>query len=94
VGEWYYKFSMTILKTPTAMMDSCLEVDASGLMCPLPLLRLKQALNKMATGDRVKVITTDPAAYLDFGVYCEQAGHRIIEVAKVENSVVFCICKA
>ncbi len=55
------------------------EVDASGLNCPLPLLRLKKALVTMQSGEVVHVLATDPAAYLDIGVYAEQTGHRILE---------------
>ncbi len=54
------------------------EVDARGLMCPLPLLRLKMALKEMAPGEVVRVLATDPAAHLDLGVFVEQAGHQRI----------------
>jgi tRNA 2-thiouridine synthesizing protein A len=54
------------------------EVDARGLMCPLPLLRLKMALKEMAPGEVVRVMATDPAAHLDLGVFIEQAGHQRI----------------
>lgn len=75
------------------MIETHLEVDASGLMCPLPLLRLKKALTDLNTGNVVKVITTDPAAHLDFGVYCQQAGHQIIEIVKHPGMVIFYIQK-
>ena len=42
-----------------------LEVDACGLNCPLPLLRLKKALIEMSSGEIVRVMATDPAAHLD-----------------------------
>ncbi|CAG1020770.1 Sulfur carrier protein TusA [Patescibacteria group bacterium] len=69
------------------------EVDASGLQCPLPLLRLKKALMEMTSGDVVKVIATDPAAHLDFGVYTDQAGHQILDLIKKENQQIFYIKK-
>lgn len=69
------------------------EVDASGLQCPLPLLRLKKALLEMASGDVVKVIATDPAAHLDFGVYTEQAGHQLLNLIKKDNQQIFYIKK-
>ena len=75
------------------MIEFNLEVDASGLLCPLPLLRLKKALMAMDSGDVVKVIATDPAAHLDFGVYVDQAGHQIIEFIKHPESQVFYIMK-
>ncbi|MFA6052093.1 MAG: sulfurtransferase TusA family protein [Methylobacter sp.] len=75
------------------MIEFSLEVDASGLNCPLPLLRLKKALMEMASGDVVKVIATDPAAHLDFGVYSDQAGHQIIEFIRQSNTQIFYIRK-
>ncbi len=54
------------------------EVDACGLMCPLPLLRLKKALQGLETGKVIRVLATDPAAVLDFGVFVEQAGHGLL----------------
>jgi tRNA 2-thiouridine synthesizing protein A len=70
-----------------------LEVDASGLNCPLPLLRLKKALMEINSGEVVKVIATDPAAHLDFGVYVEQTGHALIDLHKADNRQTFYIQK-
>lgn len=75
------------------MIECNVEVDASGLMCPLPLLRLKKALNGMASGEIVKVIATDPAAHLDFGVYVDQAGHLLIEMSRQEQCQIFWVKK-
>jgi len=75
------------------MIEFSLEVDASGLNCPLPLLRLKKALMEMTSGDVVKVIATDPAAHLDFGVYSDQTGHQIIEYVRQSNAQIFYIKK-
>jgi tRNA 2-thiouridine synthesizing protein A len=77
----------------TAMIEFDREVDASGLHCPLPLLRLKKALMEMTSGDVVKVVATDPAAHLDFGVYTDQAGHQIIELIKQSSTQIFYIKK-
>ena len=75
------------------MIEVNLEVDASGLNCPLPLLRLKKALQTMQSGDIVRVIATDPAAHLDFGVYAEQTGNKILEFLKEPEHQIFYIKK-
>jgi len=75
------------------MTEFKLEVDASGLNCPLPLLRLKKALMEVQSGDVVKIIATDPAAHLDFGVYVDQAGHRMLNLIRQESTQIFYICK-
>jgi tRNA 2-thiouridine synthesizing protein A len=89
--EWYYKRTKLSSENLNikAMIEFNLEVDASGLNCPLPLLRLKKALMGMATGDVVKVIATDPAAHLDFGVYSDQSGHQIIQLIRESDKQIF-----
>jgi tRNA 2-thiouridine synthesizing protein A len=64
------------------------ELDTTGLMCPLPLLRLKKALQALEAGQIVRVLATDPASVLDFGVFLEQAGHEMLE--RTEETGIFC----
>ncbi len=59
-------------------------VDASGLHCPLPLLKAKQALNKMTTGQQLRVIATDQGSVRDFQVFSEQSGHMLLQ-SKQQN---------
>jgi tRNA 2-thiouridine synthesizing protein A len=75
------------------MTEFHLEVDASGLNCPLPLLRLKKALLEIQSGEVVKVIATDPAAHLDFGVYTDQTGHQMMKILKEPPLQIFYIKK-
>mgnify|MGYP000049377375 CR=1 FL=1 len=75
------------------MTEFHLEVDASGLNCPLPLLRLKKALLEINSGEVVKVIATDPAAHLDFGVYTHQTGHEMLNILKEPPLQIFYIKK-
>lgn len=75
------------------MIEFDLEVDASGLHCPLPLLRLKKAIMEIESGKVVKVIATDPAAHLDFGVYIDQSGHIPLKIHKEAEKQIFFIQK-
>lgn len=54
------------------------ELDARGLRCPLPLLKAKQALNTMSSGQVLHVLTTDPASVPDFTAYARQVGHALL----------------
>ena len=75
------------------MTDFDHDLDASGLNCPLPLLRLKKALVGMQSGDVVRVMATDPAAHLDIGVFAEQTGNQILEYFESEGTQYFFIRK-
>lgn len=62
--------------TETISFD--LEIDTSGLRCPLPILRTKKALAQLESGQVVKVITTDPNAKGDFDAFTEQTGNALL----------------
>jgi len=64
------------------------ELDTRGLDCPLPLLKAKQALNAMNSGEHMRVLATDPGSQRDFRVFAEQSGHRLLESS--EQNGVFC----
>ncbi|MFN3629881.1 MAG: sulfurtransferase TusA family protein [Casimicrobiaceae bacterium] len=55
------------------------EVDARGLNCPLPILRTKKALNEMKSGERLRVLATDPASVRDFEAFARQTGNLLLE---------------
>ena len=59
----------------------CVEVDARGLACPMPLLKAKRALNSMQTGARLLVHATDRGSQRDFRVFAEQSGHLLLTSA-------------
>ena len=56
-----------------------IEVDATGLMCPMPLLKAKRALSAMHVGQRLRVLATDQGSVRDFQVYAEQSGHLLLD---------------
>ena len=53
-------------------------LDVTGLNCPMPLLKAKQALNTLVPGERLQVIATDPGSVRDFRVFSEQSGHALL----------------
>ena len=65
------------------------ELDVRGLNCPLPLLRAKKSLSQMLPGEVLKVLTTDPAAEIDFKVFSELSGNPLLSVEKEETCLVF-----
>ena len=57
--------------------SACL--DATGLHCPMPLLKAKQALNALQPGEHLEVVATDPGSVRDFEVFSAQSGHPLLE---------------
>lgn len=69
------------------------ELDATGLNCPLPILRCKKAMNGMETGEVIRVIATDPGAVKDFEAYCNQTGHELVSGGEEGGKFIFLIKK-
>jgi len=61
------------------MADFDDELDASGLNCPLPILRAKKALNGMEAGKVLHIIATDPGSVKDFEAFAKQTGNELLE---------------
>jgi len=70
------------------------ELDASGLNCPLPILKAKKALASLQSGQVLRVIATDPGSVKDFAAFCKQAGHALLESHQTGGSFVFLLRKA
>lgn len=76
------------------MLESVdVELDTSGLNCPLPILKTKKALNTMLSGQLIRVVATDPASRIDFAAYCAQTGHQLIEESAENGRFVFVLRK-
>jgi tRNA 2-thiouridine synthesizing protein A len=54
------------------------RLDARGLLCPLPVLRIAQQVRSMATGERLEVHADDPLFRLDVRAWCLDTGHRLV----------------
>lgn len=68
-------------------------LDARGLRCPLPVLKMEKRLAAVAPGASLMVLATDPIAKIDIPLYCTQHGHAC--VTSEENGVLrFTIRKA
>lgn len=55
------------------------ELDARGLLCPLPILKAKKALSDMLSGEILRVLATDPGSVRDFQAFARQTGNDLIE---------------
>jgi tRNA 2-thiouridine synthesizing protein A len=63
-------------KPPGPEVGPAVVVDARGLRCPLPVIRLAQAVRSLPDATRVIVLATDPAAAHDVPAWCRLRGHR------------------
>jgi tRNA 2-thiouridine synthesizing protein A len=76
------------------MADFDQELDASGLNCPLPILRAKKTLAGMDAGQVLHIIATDPGSVKDFDAFAKQTGNELLESKEEGGKFYFLIKKA
>lgn len=76
------------------MADFDTELDASGLNCPLPILRAKKTLSSMETGQVLHIIATDPGSIKDFDAFAKQTGNELMESKEEGGKYHFLIKKS
>lgn len=65
------------------------EVDCTGMICPLPVLRTKKALSDMQTGQILKVIATDTGAEHDIPMFAKQTGNTLVHSEIQDEAFIF-----
>ena len=63
-------------------MEIDLELDALGLLCPLPVLKIAKRMQGLAVGGVLRVETDDPAAVIDIPHFCNEKGHELVSVTE------------
>ena len=56
-------------------------LDARGLVCPMPLIKARQALMVVGRGATICVLATDPGSVADFTSFCDATGHRLLSAS-------------
>ncbi len=69
------------------MMKIAKTVDAKGLNCPMPILKLKKAIKDVNIGDLVELLATDPGSENDVKAFARTTGHELIQYEKLADGV-------
>ena len=67
------------------------EIDAIGLLCPLPVLKLQKALRGLTPGQQVRLLATDPASRIDVPHFCAESGHILKESTQQQETLVYLV---
>jgi len=70
------------------------ELDATGLNCPLPILRAKKSLSEMDSNQVLQITATDPGSVKDFEAFAKQTGNELLESSEDSGKYVFLIKKS
>ena len=69
------------------------ELDARGLSCPLPILKTKKALADLASGQVLRVVSTDPGSVKDMQAFANQTGNPLLSQSNEGKDYVFFLKK-
>lgn len=71
------------------------QLDARGLLCPMPVIKTQNAIQQLAVGDQLKVLATDPGVLHDIPAWCRVNGHKILSSQETgkEIEVIIEVCE-
>lgn len=69
------------------------ELDARGLLCPLPVLKARKRLSALGAGEVLSMLADDPAAVVDVPHFCAEQGHELVSTAPEGDAIRYAIRK-
>lgn len=70
------------------------EIDALGLLCPLPVLKLRKRLQALEPGQVARLLADDPAAVIDVPHFCNESGHEFLGADSVDGGQAYLVRKS
>jgi len=59
------------------------QIDCTGLFCPMPIVKTREAMTQMAPGKVLEMLSDDPASDPDMRSWARNTGHELIDVTRV-----------
>lgn len=91
------KQGKTAVKTPVVVgihsTSDIIKIDASGLQCPGPIMKVSKNLENAKTGQIFEVTSTDRGFKSDIGAWCESAGNTLVDLKQDKAKIVATIAK-
>ncbi len=73
------------------MSDQPTQLDARRLLCPMPVIRVQNQVQKMSPDDILQVTCTDPGTRNDIPAWCRINGHEVVDITTEGNDIIFTI---
>ncbi|WP_074048600.1 sulfurtransferase TusA family protein [Paenibacillus ihumii] len=74
-------------------METSKKVDTTGLMCPMPIVKAKKALDELKSGEIMEVISTDKGSLSDFQAWVKQTNHELLKHSEKDGVYTFLVKK-
>jgi len=63
------------------------ELDARRMLCPMPVIRTQEKVEKLQVGDTLTVLCTDPGAIHDIPAWCRVNGHEVLGIQQEDEEI-------
>ena len=62
-----------------------LSLDFKGLLCPMPVVKMAQAIKQVQVGELVEAVATDPGVMADIPAWARSTGHELVSLEKQDK---------
>jgi len=69
------------------------NLDVKKLLCPMPVIRLGEMIEKIETGDTIEMLATDPGVLHDIPAWCKVHGHKVLEIQENSDEITLIVEK-
>ena len=70
------------------------KIDCIGLFCPMPIVKIREAIRNLAVGDVIEMVADDPSSEADMKSWSKRMGHELLEISKNEAIYRFLVRKS
>jgi len=68
--------------TPPGLLNPDKQIDCTGLFCPMPIVKTREAIRDMAIGQILEMLSDDPGSDPDMKIWVKRSGHDLLEAAR------------
>ena len=69
------------------------QIDVKRLLCPMPVIRRGEMIEKVAVGDTIEMLATDPGVLHDIPAWCNVHGHKVLEIQEKDSEFILLVEK-
>ncbi len=74
-------------------MDATTVLDLKGLLCPMPVVKIAQAVKGVEIGTIIEATATDPGVLADIPAWARSSGQELVSIDKKDKEIVFVVKK-
>jgi len=75
-------------------MDADATLDCLGLYCPVPIMRTKEELDELASGQVLEILATDQGVKADMPAWCKRTGNELLDIEEDNGQIRLLVRKA